>query len=34
MSREEMIACINCILEDAADWEVEEFYNMALENIG
>jgi hypothetical protein len=34
MSREEMIACINCILEDATDWEVEALYNAALENIG
>ena len=34
MSREEMIACINCILEDAADWEVEDVYNMVLENVG
>ena len=34
MSREEMIACIKCILEDAADWEVETAYNMILENIG
>ena len=34
MSREEMIACIKCILEDAQDWEVEQVYNMVLENVG
>ena len=34
MSREEMIACIKCILEDATDREVEDVYNMVLDSIG